>query len=254
MDLQQFFKEYPKCALAFSGGVDSSYLLYAVKQYGADVRAYYVKAAFQPQFELDDAMRLADELQADMKVLRVDVLSDAVVRSNPKDRCYYCKQLIFSTILAEAKKDGYTMILDGTNASDDIADRPGFRALQELKVLSPLRITGLTGAGLERTALTVPARIDGLAVTQLSRETFSGSKALAEVTLQENLTFLEDRSFEGCSSLETIHIRAADPVHTMVGTGLLSGTDAVIRVPAESLSAYRLNYSWSVYGNRLQAE
>ena len=150
MDLQQFFKEYPKCALAFSGGVDSSYLLYAAKKFGADVRAYYVKAAFQPQFELDDAMRLADELQADMKVLRVDVLSDAVVRSNPKDRCYYCKQVIFSTILAEAKKDGYTVILDGTNASDDIADRPGFRALQELKVLSPLRITGLTKPEIRR--------------------------------------------------------------------------------------------------------
>ena len=56
MNLQEFFKENPKVALAFSGGVDSSYLLYAAMKYGADVKAYYVKALFQPQFEMDDAM------------------------------------------------------------------------------------------------------------------------------------------------------------------------------------------------------
>ncbi|MBQ9910886.1 MAG: ATP-dependent sacrificial sulfur transferase LarE [Lachnospiraceae bacterium] len=144
MDLQQFFQEHHRCAIAFSGGVDSSYLLYAAKHYGADVKAYYVKAAFQPQFELDDAVRLSESLKADMKIIRLDVLSDPVVRSNPKDRCYYCKQNIFQAILSEAKKDGYTVVLDGTNASDDINDRPGFRALQELKVLSPLRLSGLT--------------------------------------------------------------------------------------------------------------
>ena len=64
MNLQEFFKENPKVALAFSGGVDSSYLLYAAMKYGADVKAYYVKALFQPQFEMDDAMRLAEQLKA----------------------------------------------------------------------------------------------------------------------------------------------------------------------------------------------
>ena len=69
MDLQEFFKENPKVALAFSGGVDSSYLLYAAMKYGADVKAYYVKALFQPQFEMDDAMRLAEQLKAPVRVL-----------------------------------------------------------------------------------------------------------------------------------------------------------------------------------------
>ena len=59
MDLQQFFKENPRVAIAFSGGVDSSYLLYAALRYGARVRAYYVNSAFQPRFELEDARRLA---------------------------------------------------------------------------------------------------------------------------------------------------------------------------------------------------
>ena len=86
MNLQEFFKENPKVALAFSGGVDSSYLLYAAMKYGADVKAYYVKALFQPQFEMDDAMRLADQLKAPVRVLRADVLSDPVVVSNPSNR------------------------------------------------------------------------------------------------------------------------------------------------------------------------
>ena len=148
--LEAFFKEHPKCALAFSGGVDSAYLLYAAMKFGADVRAYYVKSAFQPEFEFEDAKRLVSELRADVTVIPVDVLSDETVRSNPKDRCYYCKQVIFSTILREAKADGYTTVLDGTNASDDAADRPGMRALQEMKVLSPLRLSGLTKAEIRR--------------------------------------------------------------------------------------------------------
>ncbi len=150
MDLKQFFAEHPKVALAFSGGVDSSYLLYAAQQYGACVRAYYVKSAFQPQFELDDAIRLADELHADMKLLHVDVLSSAKVTANPQDRCYHCKQVIFRTILDAAAADGYTVLLDGTNASDEEGDRPGMRALSELNVFSPLKLCGLTKAEIRR--------------------------------------------------------------------------------------------------------
>ena len=97
MNLQEFFKENPKVALAFSGGVDSSYLLYAAMKYGADVKAYYVKALFQPQFEMDDAMRLAEQLKAPVRVLRADVLSDPVVVSNPSNRCYYCKKVTSSS-------------------------------------------------------------------------------------------------------------------------------------------------------------
>ena len=59
MTLQEFFAKNPRAAIAFSGGVDSSYLLYAAVQCGADVHAYFAKTAFQPQFELDDAQRLA---------------------------------------------------------------------------------------------------------------------------------------------------------------------------------------------------
>ena len=83
MTLQEFFKENPKVAIAFSGGVDSSYLLYAAQTSGADTKAYFVKGAFQPQFELDDAKRLAKEIGVPMTILPVDVLANDTVTANP---------------------------------------------------------------------------------------------------------------------------------------------------------------------------
>ncbi len=146
--LQQFFETHPSLALDFSGGADSAYLLYAAVTCGCKVRAYYVSTPFQPQFELEDAKRLARELKADMTILPFDVLELPEVRKNPADRCYYCKNAIFRNILDAAKADGFTEIIDGTNASDDAGDRPGMRALKEMKVLSPLRICGITKSQL----------------------------------------------------------------------------------------------------------
>ena len=144
MELKQFFEAHPEAAIAFSGGVDSAYLLYAAIQFGKRVKAYYVKTAFQPQFELEDAFRLAEELGADMQVLEVDILCDAAVTANPADRCYHCKKVLFSHILKAANADGFSVLLDGTNASDEASDRPGMRAISELSVRSPLRECGLT--------------------------------------------------------------------------------------------------------------
>lgn len=144
MTISEFFKHNNKIALAFSGGVDSAYLLYEAKKAGADVTAYFVHSPFQPDFELKDARRLARELKACMKILPFDVLQDENVRNNPTNRCYYCKQHIFRNIIASAKKDGYSLVIDGTNASDDASDRPGMVALRELSVRSPLRECGLT--------------------------------------------------------------------------------------------------------------
>lgn len=150
MDLQEYFTQTPEAAIAFSGGVDSAYLLYAALQSGARVRAYYVKSAFQPQFELDDAVKLAGQLQADMRIIEADVLASETVAANPPDRCYHCKKIIFETIAKAAGEDGFTVLLDGTNASDEEKDRPGMRALRELSVQSPLRLCGLTKEEIRR--------------------------------------------------------------------------------------------------------
>jgi uncharacterized protein len=144
LELRDFFIRNPKVAVAFSGGVDSAFLLYAAKQYAGEVRAYYVRSNFQPRFEYDDAVRFAEEIDVPLSVIDLDVLGDSEICANPPERCYFCKKLIFSSIIKRVSEDGFSVLLDGTNASDDSSDRPGMRALKELNVLSPLRDCGLT--------------------------------------------------------------------------------------------------------------
>lgn len=146
MELREFFERHPKCALAFSGGTDSALLLCEARRLGADVKAYSVKGPFQPQFELEDARRLAKELGAEMEVIETDVLALPEVAENGPRRCYYCKRAIFSLIFERARRDGYDTVIDGTNASDQVDDRPGMQAIAELGVLSPLRMCGVTKA------------------------------------------------------------------------------------------------------------
>lgn len=150
MTLQTFFQENPRVALAFSGGVDSAYLLYEAVRFSKRVCAYYVKSAFQPRFELEDAQRLAAELGAEMKILDVDLFTCPDVIANPARRCYYCKTALFQTILSAAAADGFPVVIDGTNASDSADDRPGMAALRELSVRSPLRECGLAKAEIRQ--------------------------------------------------------------------------------------------------------
>ncbi len=150
MDLQEFFRIHPKTAVAFSGGVDSAYLLYAAARWGRETIAYYVNSPFQPAFELGGARALAKALSVPLRVLPVDILACPQVAENPKDRCYHCKKEIFQIIAARAAGDGFPVVLDGSNASDDPADRPGMAALEELGILSPLRLCGLTKGEIRR--------------------------------------------------------------------------------------------------------
>ncbi|MCC8160526.1 MAG: ATP-dependent sacrificial sulfur transferase LarE [Oscillospiraceae bacterium] len=146
MNLSEFFKINPKAAMGFSGGVDSAYLLYAAKKYGADIQPYYIKTEFQPRFEYEHAMRLCEELKASVKIIEYNILSEPDIAENPQNRCYYCKRRMFSLLKERADKDGYSLIIDGTNASDAASERPGMTALSELAVRSPLRECGLTKA------------------------------------------------------------------------------------------------------------
>lgn len=144
MDLKDFFAAYPRAALGFSGGVDSTYLLYAARSCGADIKPYYVRSPFQPEFEFQDAVGIARLVGADnLSVLHVDILADSRVAANDFMRCYYCKRIMFEAVRKQAARDGYEVIIDGTNASDSLEDRRGSMALGELKVLSPLRMAGL---------------------------------------------------------------------------------------------------------------
>lgn len=144
MTLEAFFQQNPRAALAFSGGVDSAFLLWAGVRAGAEVQPYFIKTPFQPRFELEDARRLCAQLDVDLVVLDYDILDHEAVAANPPDRCYHCKRRLFSHLKRYAASEGFSLLLDGTNASDEVGDRPGMRALAELEVRSPLRECGLT--------------------------------------------------------------------------------------------------------------
>ena len=100
--LRAFFDAHPRLALAFSGGVDSAYLLYAARACGCDVAPFYARSAFQPEFERQDALRLAAQLDVALNEVPLDVLAVEAVRRNPDNRCYHCKQAIFTALLAAA--------------------------------------------------------------------------------------------------------------------------------------------------------
>ena len=142
--LAGFFKENPRAALGFSGGVDSAWLLYAGVKAGAEIQPYYIQTAFQPEFGLRDAKRLCRELGGELAGVELDIFQVEEAVKNPADRCYYCKRALFGALKERAVEDGFGLLLDGTNASDDADDRPGMRAARELSVRSPLRECGMT--------------------------------------------------------------------------------------------------------------
>ncbi len=152
MKIQEFFQEHPRVAVAVSGGVDSAALLCLAKEYAEEVCAYFVRTPFQPDREMKDAMLCALSLGVQIRTPYIDVLTDSKIASNPENRCYYCKKRIFTVIKETAAADGFDIVLDGTNATDDVSDRPGMQALKELGILSPLRLCGITKAEARRIA------------------------------------------------------------------------------------------------------
>ena len=124
MKLSEFFAQNPSGALAFSGGTDSSFLAWAAMKYGTGWKAYYIKTAFQPAFELEDAKKVAEQCGIPLKIIPVDVLAQDAVTTNSANRCYFCKRILFEQVLKQAAEDGCKLVIDGTNASDDAGDMP----------------------------------------------------------------------------------------------------------------------------------
>ncbi len=152
MTLAQVFSEHKNVGIALSGGVDSIYLMYSAVSCAANVRAYFAKTEFQPESELCDAAEAAERLSVPLRVIEFSVLKDKNIVKNGEDRCYFCKRGMMDRIAAAAHEDGCEIICDGTNASDDVSGRPGFRALGEFSVVSPLRICGITKEEIRNSA------------------------------------------------------------------------------------------------------
>lgn len=141
MKIEEYFSKQNKYALGFSGGVDSSCLLYLGIRSGADITPYFVLSPFQTEREKQEASEFCAKLGISLQIIKTDVLKIPEIVNNGAERCYYCKKQIFSEII---KACGNRIVIEGTNFSDDVSDRPGYKALGELGVESPLRICGYT--------------------------------------------------------------------------------------------------------------
>lgn len=144
-ELIKYLKGLGKVVLAFSGGVDSTFLLKVSKEaLGDNVKAVTILSPYIPKWEIEEAKQLVKELGVKHEIIEAPIIDS--IRYNPEDRCYLCKTAVFSMILNAAKEQGYDYVIDGTNF-DDISDyRPGLRALKELEVKSPLLECKLTKA------------------------------------------------------------------------------------------------------------
>ncbi len=129
--------------VAFSGGVDSSLLLYAAVQAMPDrILAVSVSTPYMCSREMDQARQIAEAVG--IKHVVLDIAFPKELRMNPPERCYLCKKKMFGILKSVAEKHGFPCVFDGTN-HDDLSDyRPGLKALKELKIRSPLLEVGLT--------------------------------------------------------------------------------------------------------------
>ncbi len=138
-------QKYSSAVIAFSGGVDSTFLARVAKDvYGDKLLLVTATSSTYPFYELEEAKSLAELLEIRHRIIVSEELEIPGYSDNPPDRCYYCKNELFTKIKYIADIEGYDAVFDGSNA-DDLNDfRPGMKAKKELGVISPLAETGFT--------------------------------------------------------------------------------------------------------------
>ena len=142
--LQKLLQDMGSVMVAFSGGVDSTFLLhFAHEILGDRALAITFVSPFLSRKEKERATLFCKKKGIKHIILEADPLQIEQIRANPPDRCYYCKKELYTRALDEARRIGNLHLVDGTQLSDDSDHRPGRRALEELKIRSPLAEAGL---------------------------------------------------------------------------------------------------------------
>ncbi|MBO7523397.1 MAG: ATP-dependent sacrificial sulfur transferase LarE [Bacteroidales bacterium] len=149
--LDEIIRSSGKIAVAFSGGIDSSYLLYRASQLeNTDVTAITICTPYMVSNEIKFAHEFAS--QHNIKNVLIEMPIPFNIINNPADRCYLCKKEVFDKIVSYAEENEVDTIFDGTNADDIGTYRPGLKALQEMNIKSPLAISGLTKSEIRQLA------------------------------------------------------------------------------------------------------
>lgn len=149
--LEEYMKELGSIAVAFSSGVDSTFLLKVAKDVLND-KAIAVTARSHsfPKRELDEATAFCEKEGIRQFVIDSEELSIEGFSSNPKNRCYLCKHELFTKIKDVAAENGIEYVAEGSNIDDNGDYRPGLKAVEELGIKSPLRYAGLTKADIRK--------------------------------------------------------------------------------------------------------
>ena len=142
--LEEKLKEMKKVAISYSGGIDSSFLLYVANKIlpRENVLAIIANGAMVSRKDYEDAINFLKENNFQYREIEYNPLEIEAFRENHKDRCYYCKKNLLSNVKKEAKENGFNIVLDGKNADDLKVYRPGNKATEELNIISPLAEVG----------------------------------------------------------------------------------------------------------------